>query len=45
MSVLIIAGPTASGKTRLGTELAKRLDAKTEPVLGVSNQMKAGGEK
>ena len=26
MSVLIIAGPTASGKTRLGAELAKRLD-------------------
>ena len=26
-------------------KLAKRLDAKTEPVLGVSNQMKAGGEK
>ena len=26
MSVIVIAGPTASGKTKLGVELAKRLD-------------------
>ena len=35
---------TATASWLLG-KLAKRLDAKTEPVLGVSNQMKAGGEK
>ena len=34
---------TATASWLLG-KLAKRLDAKTEPVLGVSNQMKAGGE-
>ena len=35
---------TATASWLLG-KLAKRLDAKTEPVLGVSNQMQTGGEK